>query len=85
MCPEITVYTLYEHEEGGGALQAFYMRLNDDDSTVAAMDMLVPRVGELIGGSQREDRADVRIVYILFHLERLIWIVNVSPLNIGFV
>jgi asparaginyl-tRNA synthetase len=40
-------------------VQAFYMRLNDDDRTVAAMDMLVPRVGELMGGSQREERADV--------------------------
>ena len=35
------------------------MRLNDDQKTVAAMDVLVPRVGELIGGSQREDRYDV--------------------------
>ena len=35
------------------------MRLNDDGKTVAAMDVLVPKVGELIGGSQREDRLDV--------------------------
>lgn len=40
-------------------IKAFYMRLNDDNKTVAAMDVLVPRVGELIGGSQREDRFDV--------------------------
>jgi len=40
-------------------IKAFYMRLNDDRRTVAAMDLLVPRVGELIGGSQREERLDV--------------------------
>ncbi|HXT56551.1 MAG TPA: asparagine--tRNA ligase [Candidatus Eisenbacteria bacterium] len=40
-------------------IKAFYMRLNDDDKTVRAMDVLVPRVGEIIGGSQREERYDV--------------------------
>ncbi|XP_009144600.1 asparagine--tRNA ligase, chloroplastic/mitochondrial [Brassica rapa] len=40
-------------------IKAFYMRENDDGKTVAAMDMLVPRVGELIGGSQREERLQV--------------------------
>ena len=39
--------------------KAFYMRLNDDGKTVAAMDMLVPAVGELVGGSQREERLDL--------------------------
>lgn len=39
-------------------IKAFYMRQNDDGKTVAAMDMLVPGVGELIGGSQREERLD---------------------------
>ena len=39
-------------------IKAFYMRLNDDKKTVAAMDMLVPGVGELIGGSQREERLE---------------------------
>lgn len=39
-------------------IKAFYMRQNDDGKTVAAMDMLVPRIGELIGGSQREERMD---------------------------
>jgi len=40
-------------------IKAFYMRLNDDKKTVAAMDVLVPRVGELMGGSQREERIEV--------------------------
>lgn len=40
-------------------IKAFYMRMNDDGKTVAAMDVLVPGVGELIGGSQREERLDV--------------------------
>lgn len=40
-------------------LKAFYMRSNDDGKTVAAMDLLVPRVGEIIGGSQREERIEV--------------------------
>jgi len=39
--------------------KAFYMRRNDDGKTVAAMDVLVPRIGEIIGGSQREERLDV--------------------------
>ena len=41
------------------AIKAFYMRANDDGKTVRAMDVLVPRVGEIIGGSQREERHDV--------------------------
>ncbi len=40
-------------------IKPFYMRINDDDRTVRAMDVLVPRVGEIIGGSQREERYDV--------------------------
>ena len=39
-------------------IKAFYMRLNDDDKTVAAMDVLFPGIGEVIGGSQREERLD---------------------------
>lgn len=38
------------------SIKAFYMRQNDDDKTVAAMDLLVPKIGELIGGAQREER-----------------------------
>jgi asparaginyl-tRNA synthetase len=40
-------------------LKPFYMRVNDDEKTVRAMDVLVPKVGEIIGGSQREERLDV--------------------------
>ena len=51
-CPT-TVYN-YPKE-----IKPFYMRLNDDGKTVAAMDLLVPGIGEVIGGSQREERLDV--------------------------
>lgn len=42
-------------------IKAFYMKLNDDGKTVAAMDVLVPGIGEIIGGSQREERYDVLV------------------------
>ena len=45
-------------------IKAFYMRMNDDGKTVAATDLLVPGVGELIGGSQREERYDVLVARI---------------------
>ncbi len=48
--------TVYDYPKD---IKAFYMRLNDDEKTVAAMDMLVPAIGEIIGGSQREERYDV--------------------------
>jgi len=51
-CP-VTVYN-YPKE-----IKPFYMRLNDDDKTVAAMDVLVPGIGEIVGGSQREERLEV--------------------------
>ncbi len=40
-------------------LKPFYMKVNDNEPTVRAMDVLVPKVGEIIGGSEREDRLDV--------------------------
>ena len=40
-------------------IKAFYMRLSDDEKTVRAMDILAPKIGEIIGGSQREERLDV--------------------------
>ena len=43
------------------SIKAFYMKLNDDGKTVRAMDVLVPRIGEIIGGSEREGRHDVLI------------------------
>ncbi len=51
-CPVI----LYDYP---ATIKPFYMKCNDDGKTVRAMDVLVPRVGEIIGGSQREDRLDV--------------------------
>jgi asparaginyl-tRNA synthetase len=48
-------------------IKAFYMRLNEDGKTVRAMDVLAPRIGEIIGGSQREERYDVLRERILGH------------------
>ncbi len=52
-------------------IKAFYMRLNDDGKTVAAMDVLAPGIGEIIGGAQREERLDV--------LDRRIAEMNLEP------
>lgn len=54
-------------------IKAFYMRLNDDEKTVAAMDVLVPGVGEIIGGSQREERLDVLDARIDSRLKEELW------------
>jgi asparaginyl-tRNA synthetase len=57
-------------------IKAFYMRQNDDHATVAAMDLLVPKIGELIGGSQREERLDKlekRILELGFKPEDYWW------------
>jgi asparaginyl-tRNA synthetase len=48
-------------------IKAFYMRVNDDEKTVAAVDVLVPQIGEIIGGSQREERLDQLQDQIKFH------------------
>ncbi len=61
-------------------IKAFYMRMNDDRKTVAAMDLLVPRVGELIGGSQREERLDVlqaRMAECGVPVEHLDWYLDI--------
>lgn len=60
-------------------IKAFYMRMNDDQKTVAAMDLFVPGIGELIGGSQREERYDVllsRIREMGLHEEDYGWYLN---------
>ncbi|MCG8612064.1 MAG: asparagine--tRNA ligase [Pseudomonadales bacterium] len=56
-------------------IKAFYMRLNDDNKTVAAMDVLAPGIGEIIGGSQREERLDVLDARMgdMDHKEALWW------------
>jgi asparaginyl-tRNA synthetase len=52
-------------------IKPFYMRLNDDGRTVAAMDVIVPKIGEIIGGAQREERLDV--------LEKRMCSTNMNP------
>lgn len=53
-CKKPVILTDYPQE-----IKGFYMRLNDDEKTVAAMDVLAPGIGEIIGGSQREERLDI--------------------------
>ncbi|MCI6508232.1 MAG: asparagine--tRNA ligase [Bacilli bacterium] len=60
-------------------IKAFYMRLNDDQKTVAAVDLLVPGAGELVGGSQREERIDLllsRMNELKMKIEPLYWYVD---------
>ncbi len=62
-------------------IKAFYMFQNDDDKTVAALDVLVPRIGEIIGGSQREhrlDRLEARLVADGMHLEDYAWYLDLN-------
>lgn len=54
LCKKPVILTNYPQE-----IKGFYMRLNDDGKTVAAMDVLAPGIGEIIGGSQREDRLEI--------------------------
>ena len=54
-------------------IKAFYMRLNDDEKTVAAMDVLAPGIGEIIGGSQREERLDVLDARMDEGLKETLW------------
>ena len=61
------------------SIKPFYMRVNDDDRTVAAVDLLVPGIGEIIGGSQREERLDVleaRIAELEMSPEELWWYID---------
>jgi asparaginyl-tRNA synthetase len=53
LCKKPVIVTDYPKQ-----IKAFYMRMNEDEQTVAAMDVLVPKIGEIIGGSQREERLD---------------------------
>lgn len=60
-------------------IKAFYMRMNDDDKTVAAMDILFPGIGEIVGGSQREERYDVlleRMKAFDIHPEEMEWFLD---------
>ena len=57
-------------------IKAFYMRMNEDQKTVAAMDILVPKIGELVGGSQREERLEVleaRMTEVNLNVEDYWW------------
>ena len=68
--------TVHDYPKGA---KPFYMRQNDDGKTVAAMDVLVPGVGEIIGGSQREERLDRLVAAMQSHgldLQSYAWYVD---------
>ncbi len=69
---------VYDYPE---EIKPFYMRVNDDGRTVRAMDVLVPRVGEIIGGSQREERYDVLLSQMkrkgIAHLDSYYWFLDI--------
>ncbi len=65
-------------------IKAFYMRMNEDGKTVAAMDVLAPGIGEIIGGSQREERLDVldqRLEEMGLNKRRLLVVSRSAPLR----
>jgi asparaginyl-tRNA synthetase len=69
---------VYDYPE---EIKPFYMRVNDDGKTVRAMDVLVPRVGEIIGGSQREERYDVLVERMkkkgITNLDNYFWYIDI--------
>ncbi|KAK6157978.1 hypothetical protein DH2020_005292 [Rehmannia glutinosa] len=80
-------YITEEVFSGCPDIKAFYMRQNDDGKTVAAMDMLVPRVGELIGGSQREERLEYleqRLDDLNLNKESYWWYLDLRRYGSGF-
>ena len=75
LCEELFKKPVIVHDYPAD-IKPFYMRLSDDGRTVAAMDLLVPKVGELVGGSQREERLDVltrRMEEMKMNLEEYWW------------
>ena len=71
LCKKPVIITNYPKE-----IKSFYMRLNDDGKTVAAMDVLAPGIGEIIGGSQREERLDLleqRMIEANINLDAYQW------------
>lgn len=61
-------------------IKAFYMRMNEDENTVRAVDVLVPQIGEIVGGSQREERLDVlvrRMEELGMNAEEIQWYLDI--------